>query len=266
MNIFEGLILGLVQGLTEFLPVSSTGHLILAQQLLGLHTDSGLAIDATLHLATALAVAVYFRKDFVALFWAFVAMIQKREFRGPTPTLFIALALGTIPGVIFGLLFQKTIETTFQSAHIVAYGLLVGSLLFVAAEWFARQTASLTVKRGVIIGFFQVLALMPGMSRSGSTISGGLLLGMKREEAARFAFLLSFPIILGAGGTKFLDLMHSGPGAAGVVGFPLVVACIAAFVSGLAAIHFLITYLRNHTLYPFVAYRVLLALAILYFL
>lgn len=263
MTWFEGLVLGIVQGLTEFLPVSSTGHLIITRELFGFAGGGGLAVDATLHLATALAVFLYFRKDLLDVCKSLFAVLSGKQIEFHKKTLLYALVLGSVPAVVIGVMLEDMIDTVFRDISLVAYALLAGSALLVAAEWFAKQQGTLSVQKGVALGFFQALALIPGMSRSGSVISGGLLLGLKREEAARFAFLLAFPIILGAGGKKFLELSTSGGGE---FGFPLLVASLAAFISGLAAIHFLVTFLRTHTLYPFAVYRVALALYILLYL
>lgn len=256
------LALGVVQGLTEFLPVSSTGHLIVARDLLGITTEHGLATDAVLHLATALAVLLYFRKDIARLVKSVLMWVSGRSIERTDRVLILALVLGTLPAVVGGFLFQDSIESVFRSPELVAYALLGGSFLFFVAERFATQSGTLSVKKGILIGLFQVLALIPGVSRSGATISGGLLLGMSREEAARFAFLLSFPVILGAGLVKFLELGTSGVLATS--GSLIAFAAFAAFVSGLGAIHFLLSYLKRHTLDVFIVYRVALALVILF--
>lgn len=263
MGIVDGIVLGVVQGLTEFLPVSSTGHLIIARQLLGLQSEFGLGVDAVLHLATALAVAVYFRDDLLRLTRCVLLRMRGTLMPHEDRTLIAALIFGTIPAIAIGLPLEHTIETVFRSPLLVAAALVAGSALFVIAEWVGKQEATLTAKKGAIIGFFQALALVPGMSRSGSAISGGLILGLSREQAARFAFLLSFPIILGAGSKKLLDL-----GSAGFIsdfGLPLLVAGFVSFAAGLGAIHFLMRFLRTHTLYPFVAYRLVLAAALVFY-
>ena len=256
------IILGLVQGLTEFLPVSSTGHLILARSLLGLNGSFGLAEDAVLHLATALAVLVYFRRDIWQLFLGLVAAVRHRVWNKEM-TVITALAVGTVPAVIAGLWLEGDIETVFRSSAVVAAGLVVGSLIMIAAEYVEKKTQggkTVSAFRGFIIGLFQTLALLPGMSRSGMTISGGMFLGLSREEAARFAFLLSFPVILGAGGLQFYHLL-SGSGDT-AFGAPLALAALAAFASGMFAIHTLITYLKTKTLRPFIIYRFILAAGI----
>jgi len=262
------ILLGFVQGLTEFLPVSSTGHLILARQFFGFSGGLGLAEDAVLHLATALAVLVYFRKDIWVLVLGMLSALKKRLWNKEM-TLITALAVGTVPAVIVGLWFENAIETVFRSSLVVAGALIVGSVIFLIAEYVHKKMCDsekmvrdVSIGRGLIIGLFQVLALVPGMSRSGMTISGGMLLGLTRVEAARFAFLLSFPIILGAGGLKLFQLVGSGAGAS--IGVPLALGALAAFASGMIAIHALITFLKTNTLMPFVVYRVLLAILILF--
>lgn len=259
----EAIVLGVIQGLTEFLPVSSSGHLIVIRELLGLNLADSLSFDAVLQLATTLAVILYFWKDLVAL-------VRVRDAKNKV--LLLALVLGTIPVVVFGLIFESGIDLVFRNAHTVALALLAGSVLFFIAEKYSTssknvergllgQSKELSVSRGFLVGCFQVLALIPGMSRSGSTISGGLLTGMKREEAVRFSFLLSVPILLGSGLKKLLDL-----GSSDSIDASLVVGSLVAFVVGLASIHFLIKYLRKHTLNAFIVYRVLLAVVILLFL
>lgn len=269
MTILDGFLLGLVQGLTEFLPVSSTGHLIIFQQLLGIGKDGGLAFAAALHVATTIAVGFYFRKDlaaFIASAWKFVrrAPLSKdeKDFCG-------AVIWGTVPALTFGLLLKDVLDSADTSPNagiIVAIGLLVGSLLMFYAEDKAKQNAQLIPKTitdriGFRIGIFQALALFPGMSRSGSTISGALLNGVSREQATRFTFILSFPILLGAGGASLVSLLMN-PSDIGSFG-PLLTGLVTALVSGLAAIHFLIRYLKTHPLSVFIWYRVVLAVIIL---
>lgn len=264
MDIFSASILGLVQGLTEFLPISSTGHLILAREFFGFSPQNGLAVDAFLHLATALAVVMYFRKDLLRLIKSFF-IFPKAEKKDQT--LIVALIVGTIPAVILGLLLQDHIDTAFRSTELVAYALIAGSVIFVIAEmlyrWYSKRVHrdGINIRHGLTIGLFQALALIPGMSRSGMTISGGMMLGYTREEAARFAFLLSFPIILAGGGLKVKELIDTG--AFGVDILPLFVGAVVAFISALAAIHFLISFLKKHSILWFAGYRVILAIIVL---
>lgn len=261
MSLLSGIILGVIQGLTEFLPISSSGHLILAREILGLQQENGLAVDAILQLATILAVGIYFYKDLISLAKAAVFLILRKPIDQKIRILLIAIILGTIPALIAGLLLEKTMETIFRSAFLVAISLILGSILFLLAERCAKQNTDLTTKKGFLIGLFQTLALVPGVSRSGSTISGGLILGLTREQAARFSFLLSFPIILGSGLKKLIDLQNEQ--SADILNLPLLLAFITAFTIGLLCIHFLLRYLKNHTLSIFIVYRLALAFIII---
>jgi undecaprenyl-diphosphatase len=261
MEYLSSIILGVVQGLTEFLPISSSGHLILAREVLHLNTDLGLSFDAVLQLATSIAVLVYFRRDFLALLVSFFRLLGGRAVEQNQKILFLALVLGTIPAVIAGLFLERQMETVFRSATLVAAMLLLGSLLFYIAEKVAKQNSPLSARKGIIIGLFQCLALIPGFSRSGVTISGGLLLGLTREEAAKFGFLLSFPIIFGSGFFKLVELIRGG--SLGTIGAPLLLGSLVSFVVGIGVIHFLLRYLRTHTLSIFIYYRVALALLVL---
>jgi undecaprenyl-diphosphatase len=261
MTILNAIILGIIQGLTEFLPVSSSGHLIIARHYLGIQSMDGLAFDAVLQLATILAVGLYFWRDIWGLAKSFFKLITRKAIVGKEATLFWAIFVGTIPAIILGLFFENLMDTVFRNIHLVALTLVLGSLLMFFAEKFAKQNKELTIEKGFLAGLFQTLALLPGVSRSGATISGGLFLGFTREEATRFSFLLAFPIILGSGLKKLYDLYQGHELI--VLGPPLFVSSIFAFVVGLGAIHFLITYLKKHTLYAFVVYRLLLVVVLL---
>jgi len=267
MTILDALVLGVVQGITEFLPISSSGHLIIVRDVLGLQVPEGLAVDATLQLATAFAVVWYFKKDLWHLLMGVFDWMRGNIVSKDTKVLILALLFATIPAVVAGLFLESTMDTIFRNSHLVAWVLIAGSVLFIFAEFYSRKIPleqPLTVQKGILVGLFQVLALVPGMSRSGATISGGMIMGFSRASAARFSFLLSVPIILGSGGRKLIDL--------GSVGTPVSewvligVAALVAFVSGLAAIHFLLTFLRTHTLLPFVLYRVALATVVFWVL
>ncbi len=267
MPLIQGIILGLVQGLTEFIPVSSSGHLVLTHALFG-EGSLDLAFDATLQLATVLAVLVYFWKDLLSIALNFFRIILKKEVSQKDKTMVWALLLGTIPAVIFGLLLESKMETVFRSTSLVAGALLFGSaLMYLAERSHVYQGDSLakkdlTVMSGITIGLYQCLALIPGVSRSGATISGGLFQGLSREDATRFSFLLSFPIIFGSGLKQFIGL--AGTGSA--LSFSLLISFIVAFVTGYFAIQFLISYLKNHSLNIFIWYRVILAVLILLFI
>ncbi len=263
-------ILGLVEGVTEFLPVSSSGHLILVRDLLGMNTGNGLAMDAVLQLAGLLAIVVYFWRDLLRLARAALLGISGRPpARKEDERLILALIVGTLPALIIGFFLEKTMETVFRNPHLVAYALIAGSLVFLLAEYVSKKEVSggmetVGMRRGLLIGFFQALALVPGMSRSGMTIAGGLMLGLSRDAAARFGFLLSVPIIAGSGLKKLLELSEGGELV--TLGAPLLLGSAVAFFSGLLAIHGLLLFLRRYPLYVFAAYRVLLAVLILVFI
>ncbi len=264
MDIISGLILGVVQGLTEFLPISSSGHLILAREVLGIETEFGLSVDAVLQLATSLAILLYFRKDFWNMLVAAFNWMRGHIIPSHDKILIGALVVGTIPAVIFGLLLEDIMETSFRNAELVAWTLILGAALFWVAERLAKKAHELNLKRGFWIGMFQALALIPGMSRSGMAIAGGLLLGLSREQATRFGFMLGFPIIFGSGMKKTLEF-GSNNGLM-ELGLPLVLSALTAFTVGVLAMHFMVRYLKNHTLNIFIVYRVILALLVFMFI
>ncbi|MGH2470954.1 MAG: undecaprenyl-diphosphate phosphatase [Candidatus Limnocylindria bacterium] len=245
-------LLGVVQGLTEFLPVSSTAHLILVSDLLNLDPERfGLSFDVALHLGTALAVLLYFARTWVEL----ALDLVRGRWRMPA-----LIVLGTAPAAIAGVLFQSQIERELRGPLVVAAGLVVGSIVFVAAEAIASRRRVMTdvgVPDALIIGVAQAIALVPGISRSGITISAGLIRELRREDATRFAFLLATPAIIGAGAKTLLDARR----AAGLFAQPdvLAVGFVVSFLSGLAAVAFMVRFLRGHSLNWFVAYRLVLA-------
>jgi undecaprenyl-diphosphatase len=261
MEIVNSVILGIIQGATEFIPVSSSGHLILMRDLLNMEVEYSLAFDAVLQLATTFAVLVYFRKDIFNLAKNFFKFISGKFVDATELILLKAVMLGTIPAVVIGLLLEDSMETIFRSSFLVALSLIVGGLIMFFAERFAKQNSELNIKKGIGVGFFQALALIPGFSRSGMTISGGLFLGLKREEATRFAFIMAFPVLLGAGMKKLLDL--GGSGVLDSVGVELFAGSLASFIVGLLAIHFLVTFLKKNTMNAFVVYRFALAILVL---
>jgi undecaprenyl-diphosphatase len=266
MNLFDAAILGLIQGITEFLPVSSTGHLVLAHSVLHVTGSGALAFDAMLHFATALAVIVYFYDEIWVLLQTILRKLGRLPVNQKDLTLLYALIIGTIPAVVLGLFLESYMETTFRSPLIVAAVLFIGALFFVYAEYRYQNSypaTEITVWTGLKVGFFQVLALVPGFSRSGATIGGGMLLGLTRSEATRFGFLLGVPVLLGAGGKKFIDLLSMNTPVAWA---PIGLGAVVAFIVGLFAIHFMVTFLRKNTLWPFVWYRVILAGFVLYVL
>lgn len=269
LTILQSVALGAVEGLTEFLPISSSGHLILARELLHANTENGLAFDAIIQLGTILAVVVVFREDILRLIassWKIVTG-RLRDVRAEDRTLLFGIVLGTIPALAFGLLLEKKMDTAFRNAFLVACMLVAGSLLMWFAEKRAtrdalRPTPSLT--QSWWIGWFQTLALVPGVSRSGATISGGLLLGLNREAATRFSFLLSLPVITGGGLLKTYDVVKHG---ADDFTIPALAAGFAtSFAVGYLCIRWLLRYLKTHSLLPFVWYRLGLAAAVFAFL
>jgi len=267
MEVFEAMILGVVQGLTEFLPISSSGHLILAREFLGIGEEGGLAFDAVLHFATALAVLMYFRMDIFRLVqnffnWVFKRQVEQTEFR-----ILVAIIIATIPAIFFGLLLEGYLEMAFRNPLLVVCALVAGSFIIWGAEWIYKKNDVESVantpnkKNAFSIGLFQSLALIPGMSRSGMAMSGGMLLGLSREHAARFAFLIAVPLLLGAGGKKILEL-----GADGVLfseWMALAAGAASAFIVGILVIHYLLKFVRTHSLMVFVWYRLLLAAFVL---
>ena len=253
MNYLLAVLAGAVQGLTEFLPISSTGHLIVFEKIFGIsQTEFGLAFDASLHLGTLLAIALFFFKDYLKIL----------KFKN---ALLVQLAVGTIPAVFFGLLFETQIKTSFRQTWIVGLSLILFSFVFILAEKLGKQLKTkekTTIADSLIIGVFQSLALIPGISRSGSTISAGLFLGLKREEAAKFAFILAGPVIAGAGLKKFFEVITTQNFGSGDLNFFLV-GMISSAIFGYLTIKYFLKYLSTNTLYPFVVYRIVLGLILL---
>ena len=260
-------LLGLVQGLTEFLPVSSTGHLIIVSDLFGLDPERfGLSFDVALHLGTALAVLLYFARTWWSLFLDVARVrygLDRKKSIEESMRLPGLILIGTAPAAIAGVLFQSAIEREMRGPLVIAAGLIVGSIVFVAAEAIARQRRLITeigVADALVIGIAQAIALIPGISRSGITISAGLARELRREDATRFAFLLATPVILGAGAKTLLDARKAAELFARsdllAIGFAI------SFVSGLAAVAFMVRFLRGHSLNWFVAYRLALAAVI----
>jgi undecaprenyl-diphosphatase len=261
--IVQALVMGLVQGLTEFLPVSSSGHLIVVPSLLGWEDPfiTSLAFSVMLHLGTLAALLVYFRADWLRLVPAGLAALRDRRFAGEDDRrLAWLLAVATIPAVIAGLALNDAIETVFRQIGLVALMLVVGGAILWLADRHGRhdrEIAGMPFLIALGIGAAQALALVPGISRSGISISAGLFGGLSRESAARFSFLMATPITALAGAYETLKLITGdGDGATADV---LVVGMLAALVSGLLAIHGLLRFLRTHPTHVFVAYRVVLA-------
>jgi undecaprenyl-diphosphatase len=271
VSTIEAIVLGLVQGLTEFLPISSSAHLILVPKFLGWNdpfADSA-AFDVMLHMGTLAALLIYFRTDLWRYLAAWLASIRDRRI-GDDPNRRIAwlLVISVIPAALLGAAFESTFDTTFreQIAWIAVFALIGAALLWLAERWGTRTRGleAMTRKDAAIIGAGQAVALFPGISRSGITIATGLFLGLERDAAARFSFLMSVPVIAGAGIFKARTLVGSGVGAAQAG--ELVVGVITSGIFGFIAVAFLLRYLRGHGTGIFIAYRVGLAALIFVFL
>jgi undecaprenyl-diphosphatase len=253
----QAIVLGVVQGLTEFLPVSSTGHLRIVPALLGWE-DPGAAFTAVTQLGTMAAILVYFRVDIARILVAWVRGLRNPEIRHTLDSrLGWYVLIGTIPIGIFGLAFRHQVETGARNLELIGAALIALGLLLLYAERVStrnRGIESLTLRDGVLIGFSQACALIPGVSRSGATITGGLLLGLDRISAARYSFLLSIPAVVLSGG---LELRHATEGNGPGVG-PTLLATVIAFAVGYASIAVLLRFLTNHSTMVFVVYRIAL--------
>lgn len=263
MDIFQAIILGAVQGLTEFLPISSSAHLILVPWVLG-WPDHGLAFDAALHLGTLSALLIYFWKDWVSVGRAFVLGVTDRKTRGTFEySLGWMLILGTAPAAIVGVLGEDYIESTVRDPMLIAVVMVIFAIaLFVAERLGLRRRAleRLTMADALLIGVAQAIALIPGVSRSGVTITAGLLLGFTRPAAARFSFLLSTPIVVAAGSLQVLQLLRAGLDGNGLM--VLGVGVLTAALTGLAAISFLLRFLQHNSTDIFVWYRLAAGLCV----
>jgi len=266
-GLIHAAILGIVQGLTEFLPISSSAHLILVPILLGWHDpfiDSA-AFDVMLHLGTLVALLAYFWRDLIALLGAWLASIRDRRI-GDDPQRRLAwlLVISVVPAAILGAAFESFFDEAFREHwQLIAFFVLVGAALLWLAERHGRQARNLdgmTVRDAIAIGVAQAIALFPGISRSGVTIATGLYLGLTRETAARFSFLMAVPVIAGAGIWKARTLLGAGLGGAQVD--QLVVGVVLSTIFGFLAIALLLRFLRTNPTTIFVAYRVLLAVVI----
>ena len=265
MSWAEALVLGLVQGLTEFLPVSSSAHLRIVGQVFFAH-DAGAAFTAVSQLGTEAAVLLYFRRDIWRLVTAWFAGLRDRRARGLDYRLAWYVIIGTIPISVLGVLLKSAIEGPARSLWLIGTSLIVFGLVLGAAEKYSRQRRSvdsLTLRDGIGMGLAQALALIPGVSRSGGTVSAGLLLGLTRPAAVRFSFLLAIPAVTAAGLFTLPDIATTGGPGAQPSAIQMIVATLIAFVTGYAAIAWLLRYVENHTVYVFVWYRVILGLVVL---
>jgi undecaprenyl-diphosphatase len=286
MTLLQAIVLGIVQGLTEFIPISSTAHLVFASRLVGLYdgveatlkAEQTTATIAVIQLGTLLAVLVYFARDIINITRAFamdhLALITGRGRTQATGGLFTRLSqdaklgwlviLGSLPIAIVGLVFKEQIEGTFtKNLWVIATMMIVVGLLLALAEWVGKRERGmdqLGLKDAIAVGFAQVLSLIPGSSRSGSTMMGGLFAGQTRETAARFSFLLSIPAIAASGALELKEAIHKLPDGSFV---PLLVATVVSGAVGYASIWFLLRFLRTHSTGVFIIYRVIVGAAII---
>ena len=271
-EIFKAIVLGFVQGATEFIPVSSSGHLVLVPWLLG-WTPSSLLFDTVLHWGTLLAILIVFWSDFWGMAVAALQSLARRSLADPRARLAWAIVLGSVPAAIGGLFFEDFLEGLFASPRAAGFFLLVTAALLAGSEWLtarqqSRQLAGdapidsletpsldrLTFADAGVIGLAQALALAPGVSRSGSTIAAGLVRGLRRDDAARFSFLLGTPAFFGAGLLQLTEALSINASEVVAQTPALVVGFLVSAITGFAAIRFLLRYLRNHNLYIFAAY------------
>ena len=263
MSILQAIILGLVQGTTEFAPVSSSGHLILVPWIFGWmligDTDVQKSFDVALHVGTLIGALIYFRADVVRYARAWFRSVGARRMSTPDERIAWALVVGTIPGAIAGALFENVIQEELGAPWLIAVMLVVFGLLLVWVDRRSRSDRAFSTigpKEGLLLGTAQALALQPGVSRSGVTITAARAMGLDRESAARFSFLLSLPIIAGAGAFKAVDLAQTGlQGHAG----EFVAGIVASAISGFVVIWGLLKYLKRHDFSVFLWYRVALA-------
>ena len=265
MDVFQAIVLGIVQGLTEFLPISSTGHLRIVPAFAGWE-DPGAAFTAIIQLGTMAAVLLYFRTDLFNVARTWLASLRDPSKRSdPDAKLGWCLIVGTVPIAIFGFAFQDSIENDARNLWIIGTTLIVLGLVLLAAEKSGRRERkvdSVSIRDGWIVGLAQAAALVPGVSRSGATISAGLFLGFDREAAARFSFLLSVPAVLLSGLFEFKGVLD-GSVEGEVETVPLIVATALSFVVGYISIAGLLRFLASNSTFVFVAYRVVLGIVVL---
>jgi undecaprenyl-diphosphatase len=276
ITLFDAIILGIIQGLTEFLPISSTAHLTLTGKILGLidplHPEDWTAFIAIIQLGTVIAVIIYFLKDIINMITSLFHDWKNRAANGTTKwsndsRLAGRIIVGTLPVAIIGLAFKHSIEGMFtKEVGTIATSLIVLAFILLLAEKVgkkSRHVEQTTWRDGIIIGFAQACALIPGSSRSGTTITAGLFLGLSREAAARFSFLLSIPAVVGSAFFEMYEARHH-LGAIGIL--PLTISTIVSGIVGYATIAFLLGYLKTHTTKLFIVYRICLGAILWFFL
>ena len=267
MTLLQSIILGIIQGLTEFLPISSSAHLVITPYILNwqIPAQEAFIFDILVQLGTLLAVIVYFRKDLYRIIIGVInGLVHKRPFSEPSSRLGWMLVLATIPAVVAGVLFKEPVERAFGSPVVTGLLLFGTTALLVIAELVGKRTRQIETTSwmdALIIGLFQVISLLPGISRSGSTISGGMIRNLERQGAARFSFLMSVPVMLGAGSLAIFDLIKLPSFSAQIP--TLVAGFISSAVVGYLSIRWLLAYLVNRRLYPFAIYCVVVSTSVL---
>jgi undecaprenyl-diphosphatase len=258
VNILHAVVLGALQGFAEVLPISSSAHLILVPWLLQ-WPESGLTFDVALHLGTFIALTIYFRQDIVAMVTAFFEALRSRSLNTPAKRLPFLIIAATVPAAVVGKLFEHRVEDIFRSNPLlIASFLIVFGIILGVVDIAGRKVLALDQIKpagALTVGLFQCLALIPGVSRSGITITAGLMLGFSRESAARFSFLLSLPIVAGAALLKTLHLAKHGIPAG--EGLPMLVGIAVSAVTGYISVAFLLKFVQKHSISPFVWYRVM---------
>lgn len=266
MSWLQVIVLSVVQGLTEFLPISSSGHLAIVSRIF-FGADAGASFTAVSQLGTEAAVLVYFGRDIIRILKAwFDGVFVKAHRDNVDYRMGWYVIIGTIPIVVLGVAFKDQIRSEVRNLWVIATAMLVFSAVIAAAEYFGRQdrhAEQLTWRDGLLVGLAQCLALVPGVSRSGSTISAGLFLGLDRALAARFGFLLAIPAVFASGLFSLPDAFHPVTEGMSATGVQLLVSVVITFVIGYAAISWLLRFLANHAMYWFVGYRVALSLTVM---
>ncbi|NTY63633.1 undecaprenyl-diphosphate phosphatase [Mycolicibacterium sphagni] len=266
MSWLQVVVLSIVQGLTEFLPISSSSHLAIVSRVF-FSADAGASFTAVSQLGTELAVVIYFARDIWRILKAwFNGLFVKAHRDNIDYRMGWYVIIGTVPIVVIGVVFKEAIRGEVRNLWVIATAMLVFSAVIAAAEYFGRQTRHLeqvTWKDGLLVGLAQCLALVPGVSRSGSTISAGLFLGLDRPLSARFGFLLGIPAVLASGLFSLPDAFHPVTEGMSATGPQLLVSVVITFVVGYAAIAWLLRFVANHAMYWFVGYRVVLSLVLM---
>ncbi|MBV1758394.1 MAG: undecaprenyl-diphosphatase UppP [Dethiosulfatibacter sp.] len=269
MTLLEGIILGLVQGLTEFLPVSSSGHLAILGNLFGIE-EGNLFYSVMLHFSTLIAVIIYFRKDIIRLFFSFFSLITKIAKRQNVKfdlyeRMVLLIVIATIPTVFIGLAFSDLFDFLYTDLKFVGYALILTGILLLLSEKIGKRNfdlSNISYSKAILIGVFQGMAIAPGISRSGSTIVGALFMGLDREEAARFSFLLSIPAIFGAAILETISINT----AKIAINANLFIGMLAAFTAGILSIGIMMNLIKKGKLYYFSIYVFALGLLTIFFL